>query len=350
MKMPCLSCDILTFTLIFMSIGITYFISFLGKSTQIPQYLYECGWTDERHIIGVVQPRRVAATSVANRVAEEMGSYVGQLVGYAIRFENLVDDDLTKIKFMTDGYLLREMMSDPLLLKYSVIMIDEAHERTLSTDIALGLLKKIIRKRPDLRLVISSATLNAQEFKDFFEMRKMLNKKADTATILSVEGRTYPVEVFFLQNPTPNYVKAAVETVLSIHKSEPDGDVLVFLTGQDEVENAVQMITDGLRELKKSAESLLVLPMYGGLPMSEQMRVFQRTPAGKRKVVVSTNIAEASITINGIVYVVDCGFVKLKAYNADSGLESLVIVPASQASSNQRSGRAGRVRSGNPYS
>ena len=233
-----------------------------GKSTQIPQYLYESGWTNENNIIGVTQPRRVAVTTVASRVAEEMGTFIGQEVGYAIRFDDCSDKSLTKIKYMTDGYLVREMMSDPLLSKYSVIMLDEVHERTLYTDIVIGLLKKILKTRHDLHLIISSATLDANTFQQFFNLKSYLNKKDDTTCIINIEGKSFPVDVFYLQSSVPNYVKACVETVLEIHKNEGDGDILVFLTGQDEVENIVKLITTEVSQLQPKFQNLSVLPFY----------------------------------------------------------------------------------------
>jgi len=320
-----------------------------GKTTQVPQYLYEAGWADADKIIGITQPRRVAVTTVADRVAEEMGTFVGQKVGFSIRFEDCTDKLLTKIKYMTDGYLVREMMSDPLLEKYSVLMLDEVHERTLFTDIVIGLLKKILKRRQDLRLIISSATLDANKYKDFFNLKSHFNKKDDTSVILNVEGRTFPVEIFYTQNSLPNYIQGCVNTVMEIHKNEPTGDILLFLTGQDEVESAVDQINQELLNDKTLQEKLMVLPLYGGLSIQEQLKVFQRTPPNTRKVVVSTNVAEASVTINGIVYVIDCGFVKLRAYNGSTGLDSLVITPTSQASAGQRAGRAGRVRSGKAF-
>lgn len=320
-----------------------------GKTTQVPQYLFEAGWSSADKIIGVTQPRRVAVTTVADRVAEEMGSFVGQTVGFSIRFEDCTDKQLTKIKYMTDGYLVREMMSDPLLNKYSVLMLDEVHERTLFTDIVIGLLKKVLKRRPDLRVIISSATLDASRYKDFFNLKTYFNKNKDTSIILNIEGRMFPVEIFYSQSPIPNYVKGCISTVLDIHKNEPAGDILVFLTGQDEVENAIDSLNQELQNTKVMKEKLLTLPLYGGLSIQEQLKVFQKAPQNTRKVVVSTNLAEASVTINGIVYVVDCGFVKLRAYNGSTGLDSLVINPTSKASADQRAGRAGRVRSGKAY-
>ncbi|KAI4884892.1 hypothetical protein NFI96_013074 [Prochilodus magdalenae] len=328
-----------------------------GKSTQIPQYLLEAGWAAEGKVIGVTQPRRVAATSdphrtttaqVANRVAEERGALLGHEVGYTIRFDDCSDPHATRIKFLTDGMLVREMMADPLLKKYSVLMLDEAHERTLYTDIALGLLKKIQRKRRDLRLIVASATLDAKKFQDFFNLNESGDPSKDTCGILTVEGRTFPVDVFYTVSPVPDYVKATVETVLKIHEAEEDGDVLAFLTGQEEVEKVVSMLQEQARTLSRYGikKHLRVLPMYAGLPYAEQMRVFERMPPTVRKVVVATNIAETSITINGIVFVIDCAFVKLRAYNPRTAIESLVVTPISKASAAQRAGRAGRNRPG----
>ncbi|XP_071957723.1 probable ATP-dependent RNA helicase DHX35 [Antedon mediterranea] len=321
-----------------------------GKSTQIPQYLAEAGWTDSGYVVGVTQPRRVAAITVAQRVAEERGAVLGHEVGYSIRFDDCTDKDATRIKFLTDGYLVREMMEDPLLSKYSVIMLDEAHERTLYTDIAIGLLKKILKKRKDLRVIVASATLDAEAFQNFFNDNDTKDKSKDTAVILTVEGRTFPVDIFYTESPVPNYLRSTVETIIKIHKSNEEGDILAFLTGQDEVDQALQMVIDYARSNKnEKLMKMKALPMYGTLPADEQMKVFERTPPGTRKIVLATNIAETSITVNGIGYVIDSGFVKMRAYDANTGMEGLVIVPVSQASANQRSGRAGRNRSGKTY-
>nr|XP_010589984.1 probable ATP-dependent RNA helicase DHX35 [Loxodonta africana] len=322
-----------------------------GKSTQIPQYLAEAGWTAEGRVVGVTQPRRVAAVTVAGRVAEERGAVLGHEVGYCIRFDDCTDPLATRIKFLTDGMLVREMMVDPLLTKYSAIMLDEAHERTLYTDIAIGLLKKIQKKRGDLRLIVASATLDAEKFRDFFNQNETSDLTRDTCVILTVEGRTFPVDIFYLQSPVPDYIKSTVETVVKIHQTEGDGDILAFLTGQEEVETVVSMLIEQARELARSGmkRHLRVLPMYAGLPSFEQMKVFERVSRSVRKVIVATNVAETSITISGIVYVIDCGFVKLRAYNPRTAIECLVVVPVSQASANQRAGRGGRNRSGKCY-
>uniref|UniRef100_A0A480ZKH8 Probable ATP-dependent RNA helicase DHX35 n=1 Tax=Sus scrofa TaxID=9823 RepID=A0A480ZKH8_PIG len=322
-----------------------------GKSTQIPQYLAEAGWTAEGRVVGVTQPRRVAAVTVAGRVAEERGAVLGHEVGYCIRFDDCTDPLATRIKFLTDGMLVREMMVDPLLTKYSAVMLDEAHERTLYTDIAIGLLKKIQKKRGDLRLIVASATLDAEKFRDFFNQNDTSDPTRDTCVILTVEGRTFPVDIFYLQSPVPDYIKSTVETVMKIHQTEGDGDILAFLTGQEEVETVVSMLIEQARALGRTGmkRHLRVLPMYAGLPSFEQMKVFERVSRSVRKVIVATNVAETSITISGIVYVIDCGFVKLRAYNPRTAIECLVVVPVSQASANQRAGRAGRSRSGKCY-
>lgn len=320
-----------------------------GKTTQIPQYLLKAGWCDSGSQIAVTQPRRIAATSVAARVAEELGTPLGQKVGYSIRFED-VTSAATQIKFVTDGLLLREMLVDPLLKRYSVIMVDEAHERSLSSDVLLSLLKKVLRKRDDLRIVVSSATLNSERFLEFFspdEGEKLWGKnKEEYGMIVGIQGRTHPVEVQYLAEPTNDYVERAIETVMDIHKNEADGDILVFLTGREEIDDGIDILNDRIADLPSTQQKLMPLPLYAGLPTEEQMFVFQKAPTNTRKVIFSTNIAEASVTIDGIVYVVDSGYVKLRAYDARLGIENLNVVPVSRASATQRSGRAGRTRPG----
>ncbi|GFR13080.1 probable ATP-dependent RNA helicase DHX35 [Trichonephila clavata] len=322
-----------------------------GKSTQVPQYLLEAGWLNNDGIIGITQPRRVAATMLASRVSEETDTFVGQIVGYSIRFEDCFTFGKTKIKYMTEGMLINEMMADPLLRSYSVLMLDEIHERSLNSDIILGLVKKIIKKRPSLKLIISSATFEAETIYKFFNKNETQDKTKDTAVIISVEGRNYPVDIHYSLQPVPDYIKASVDTAIKIHLNENPGDILIFLTGQDEVEHAVSVLIDYAREQKMKNDSLkmFVVPLYGSLPMSEQVKAFKPVARAVRKIVVSTNIAEASVTISGIAYVIDCCFVKLKCFNMHSCTDSLVIVPVSQASAEQRAGRAGRVRSGKAY-
>ncbi|XP_055627755.1 probable ATP-dependent RNA helicase DHX35 [Toxorhynchites rutilus septentrionalis] len=316
-----------------------------GKSTQVPQYLYEFGW-QVKGLIGITEPRRISAITLADRVATERGELSGDTVGVSIRFVSKFDPSRTKIKYMTEGILLREMMADPLLTQYGVIIVDEAHERSILTDTALGLLKKIARKRPSLKIIISSATVDAELFQEFYNLKKKGEKK-DTSVILTVEGRMFPYEVFYLNEPCPDYVKATVETVMKIHRNEQRGDVLAFLTGQEEVLKAFDL----LREHNDSSgkDDMMILPMYGTLSNTDQLKVFFSAPKGVRKIILATNIAETSVTIPGIVYVIDCGFVKLNWYSAESTTNSLVVVPTSKAAAEQRAGRAGRVRSGKVY-
>lgn len=327
-----------------------------GKTTQIPQYLKEAGWADGGRVIACTQPRRLAVQTVASRVAEEMDVKLGEEVGYAIRFEDVTNPAATMIKFLTDGVLLREIMNDPLLTKYSVIMVDEAHERSISTDILLGLLKKIQRRRPELRLIISSATIEAKSMSDFFQTSKKHQGLEDhefvpkkVPAILSVEGRGFNVHIHYVVEPVSDYVRATVSTVLSIHEQEPAGDILVFLTGQDDIDAAIRLLTEEAHASRKISSGLIVLPLYSSLPRADQDLVFSPTPRGKRKVVISTNIAETSLTLEGVVYVVDSGFSKQQFYNPISDIENLVVVPISKASARQRAGRAGRVRPGKCY-
>ncbi|KAI9753468.1 MAG: hypothetical protein M4579_005152 [Chaenotheca gracillima] len=322
-----------------------------GKTTQIPQFLEQAGWCADGKVIAVTQPRRVAATTVAARVAEEMGCKLGEEVGYSIRFEDVTSAS-TRIKFLTDGMLLREALVDPLLSRYSVIMVDEAHERSLSTDVLLGILKKISKKRKDLRIVVSSATLQAEDFLRFFAGPKTdPDSKAEGAEeevgrIISLEGRMYPVDTLYLEEPSEDYVERAVQTVFDIHTKELEGDILVFLTGREEIERATELIADRSVSLHPKAPSLLPLPLYAGLSTEQQLYVFEPAPEDTRKVILSTNIAEASVTISGIVYVIDSGFVKLRAFNPSTGIETLTATPVSKASATQRAGRAGRTKPG----
>ncbi|XP_044016696.1 probable ATP-dependent RNA helicase DHX35 isoform X2 [Aphidius gifuensis] len=299
-------------------------------------------------MIGITEPRRVAATSLANRVADERGCVLGTEVGYSIRFDDSTDSS-TRIKFMTEGILLREMMGDPLLTNYCIIILDEVHERTLLTDIIMGLLKKILRKRKSLKVIVSSATVDAQELCDFFNSNTKKNSAKDTATILSVEGRLYPVDIFYVDEPVADYVKAVVDTALKIHEDEESGDILAFLTGMDEVDRAVSLLQDHAKIVKEGKLKMMPLAMYGSLPNSEQLKVFWLAPRDTRKIIIATNIAETSITIPNINYVIDCGFVKIPWFEIETQTNSLIIAPVSKASANQRAGRAGRVRSGKAY-
>lgn len=316
-----------------------------GKTTQIPQFVL---FDELPHLYGKIvactQPRRVAAMSVARRVADEMDVDLGDEVGYSIRFED-VTSQKTILKYMTDGMLLREAMNDSTLQRYSTIILDEAHERTLATDILMGLLKGVAESRPDLKIIIMSATLDAQKFQTYF----------NNAPLLAVPGRTHPVEIFYTPEPERDYLEAAIRTVLQIHHTEPEGDILLFLTGEEEIEDACRKITlevdEGVRA--DAAGPMKVYPLYGTLPPAQQQKIFEPAPKSRiaggrpgRKVVVATNIAETSLTIDGIVYVIDPGFSKQKVYNPRIRVESLLVSPISKASAQQRAGRAGRTRPG----
>ncbi len=313
-----------------------------GKTTQIPQFCLYNGFADDGKIIGCTQPRRVAAMSVAARVAEELDVVLGEEVGYTIRFEDMSSSQ-TKLKYLTDGMLLREAMTDPLLSRYSVLILDEAHERTVSTDVLMGLLKEIMAKREDLKVVIMSATLDAGKFQGYF----------NGAPLMKVPGRKFPVELFYTPQPEKDYFEAAIRTVLQIHTCEPPGDVLLFLTGEQEIEDAVRKIQADCDSLGPAFGPVSVLPLYSTLPPQAQQRIFEPAPPARkpggpagRKIIVSTNIAETSLTIDGIVYVVDPGFSKQNVYNPRTRVESLLVTPISRASADQRMGRAGRTQPG----
>lgn len=349
-----------------------------GKTTQLLQYLYEEGFhlgpkarerllttpagtaasskvkaeansEGDRAIVDeeqeeelrliCTQPRRIAAISVAERVAQEVGCPCGSVVGYKVRFDDKTGP-LTRILFVTDGMMLKEFTNDPDLSSVGAIMVDEAHERSLSTDILLGLLRDVIRRNPNLKVIVASATINAEKFSDFF----------DKAPVFTVSGRTYPVELFYSDEPVADYVTESAQTVLGLHLSKPlPGDVLVFLPGQDAIETCAETLQSYVAEAKGHLRPLLILPIYSSMPPKEQARIYERTPPGTRKVVIATNIAETSITIDGAVYVVDCGLCKQDYYNPQAMVEELRVVPTSQASATQRAGRAGRTQPGECY-
>nr|XP_049705986.1 probable ATP-dependent RNA helicase DHX35 isoform X1 [Helicoverpa armigera] len=326
-----------------------------GKSTQVPQYLHEIG-----HKVCVTQPRVAAAVSLACRVADERGDQLGEGVGYAAASTNCRNTG-TGIVFMTEGVLLREMFASPLLMQYSCIILDEVHERTQMTDVLMGLLKKIIKKRKNLKLIVSSATMDAEFLRDFFNLTEKKENKASTSTILSMQGRTHPIDVFYSEEPVPDYVKATVDTVIKIHENEPFGDILAFLTSQEEIQTALETLqayadTNNATNKHRShfpsgikAADMLPVPMYGSLPHYRQVKVFQRTDNNQRKVILATNIAETSVTVPGVVYVIDSGFHKLPYFDPAVGVESLAVTPISKNNATQRAGRAGRTSRGKCY-
>ncbi|KAM3875439.1 putative ATP-dependent RNA helicase DHX40 [Diretmus argenteus] len=326
-----------------------------GKTTQLPQYLHQAGfWKDGK--IGVTQPRRVAAITVAQRVAHEMGCTVGREVGYQVRFDDCTSQD-TVVKYMTDGCLLREILADPGLPQYSVVILDEAHERSLNTDILLGLLKKIF-SNPDkatkgrslpLRVVVMSATLETDKLSAFL----------GHCPVFTIPGRTFPVISKFGSAVGPkdtdssSYAKEVVKVALDVHTSEMAGDILVFLTGKSEIEKACDLLYEKAESIDyrydvqdQTVEGLLILPLYGSMPTDQQRQIFQAPPPGIRKCVVATNIAATSLTIDGIKYIIDSGFVKQLNHNSRVGMDILEVVPISKSEAQQRAGRAGRTSAG----
>ena len=317
-----------------------------GKTTQIPQFILESGIVDPNLKIICSQPRRIAAIGVATRVAKELDVETGGVVGYSVRFNVKVTEE-TKLIYMTDGILLHEFVTDPWVSNYGLIIIDEAHERNVNTDIILGLLKILIPKRKDLKVIIMSATLESNKFTDYFKFGDAEVPRLD------IPGRLFNVNVIYSDNPISNYLNEAVKTVCDIHLEKPPGGILLFLTGQEEIVTACSRISDIIsrEEAKRGIENKppLVCPLYAELPPRQQELAFQPVEDGVRKIIVCTNIAETSVTIDGIVYVVDSGFVKQSQYDPDRHMNRLVVVPISKASANQRKGRAGRTREGVCY-
>ena len=315
-----------------------------GKTTQIPQFCLLDGFASNG-LVACTQPRRVAAMSVSARVSDELDVKLGEEVGYSIRFEN-VTSSKTKLKYLTDGMLLREAMNDADLKQYSCIVIDEAHERTVSTDVLMGLLKEISERRKDLKIIVMSATLDAGKFQKYF----------NNAPLMKVPGRLFPVEIFYTPEPEKDYFEAAIRTVLQIHECEDDGDILLFLTGEQEIEDACRKLTEESEKFGPTVGKLLCVPLYSTLTPKAQQKIFDKAPGpaykggpNGRKCVVSTNIAETSLTIDGIVFVVDPGFSKQNVFNPRTRVESLLVTPISRASAQQRAGRAGRTRPGKSF-
>lgn len=301
-----------------------------GKSTRIPRYIYESFNSGTNSgMIGITQPRRIAAITLARRVSQEMKSgQVGQLVGYSVRFDECYHPKKTKIKYLTDGMLLRECVTDPLLSQYNWICLDEAHERTLRTDILFGILKQLLlaRKSNPLKLIIMSATIDTKLFLNYFS-------NSCNVSIMHIEGRQYPIRIYYTQTSQEDYVESALITIFQIHKESPSGDILVFLTGQEEIDHLSRII-------QERDKTILTIPLYAALTPQQQYKAFE--PSTIRKVILATNIAETSVTIPNIRYVIDTGVAKMRLYHPKEGFESLAITPISRSSAKQRCGRAGR--------
>eukprot|EP00929_Paragymnodinium_shiwhaense_P057689 TRINITY_DN28886_c0_g1_i1.p1 TRINITY_DN28886_c0_g1~~TRINITY_DN28886_c0_g1_i1.p1 ORF type:complete len:1278 (+),score=412.96 TRINITY_DN28886_c0_g1_i1:193-4026(+) len=303
-----------------------------GKTTQLTQYVHEGGYT-VNGLVGCTQPRRVAAVSVAKRVSEEMGTELGKKVGYAIRFEDITSDE-TIIKYMTDGVLLRESLLEPDLDKYSCVIMDEAHERSLNTDVLFGILRKVVARRIDFRLIVTSATMDSDKFANFF----------GGVPTFHIPGRTFPVDTLYARSTATDYVDAAVQQALAIHVGQGEGDILIFMTGQEDIEATCVLLADRVQSVGEGVPGLTILPIYSQLASDLQAKIFEASEL--RKIIVATNIAETSLTVDGIKFVIDTGYCKLKTYNAKMGMDSLQVTPVSQANANQRRGRAGRTGPG----
>jgi ATP-dependent RNA helicase DHX33 len=295
-------------------------------------------------MIACTQPRRVAAITVAMRVSNEISCELGTTVGYSVRFEDVTSSD-TKIKYMTDGMLLRESLNDALLLRYSVVILDEIHERTLHTDILMGIVKQAQKERikkglKQLKLILMSATMDVDQFSKYF----------NNAPVLYLEGRQHKVDVFHSSIEQNDYLNSAIQTVFQIHRLAPlNEDILVFLTGQEEIESTCRTINDINKKSLKNTLPMIVLPFYAALPSNKQLKVFEDTGDNCRKVILSTNIAETSLTIPRIKYVVDTGMIKAKIYTPESNLEILKVHKISKSQAWQRTGRAGREQPGICY-
>lgn len=348
-----------------------------GKSTQITQYLYENGWASNNFQVVCTQPRRIAAQTLAQRVSQEVGCTLGDVVGYSVRFDNVFSEQNTRIKYVTDGMLLREAtLQDPLLSRYSVVIVDEAHERSLNSDTLLGILKKIRRKRPDLRIIVCSATIDAQAFLDFFippsQQQSQSNRKrrwgprigqstddnkeeASGGCIISVDGRQHPVDILYLNEPVADYIRSTVETALNIHRTEGNsaGDLLCFLPSAEDIDTAIRLADEyESADTNPKTKQVAFLPLYGNLPYHMQAVVFKPKSASEqaiRRIIFATNIAETSVTVPDVTHVIDCGYAKLPYFDAKTGFDRLIVSPISQASARQRAGRAGRVQSGKCY-
>ncbi|XP_043488176.1 ATP-dependent RNA helicase DHX33 [Polistes fuscatus] len=315
-----------------------------GKTTQIPQLLLSSGIVGVGGRVGITEPRRVAAVSIARRVAQEQGVETGKLVGYCVRFEDVTSPQ-TRIKYLTDGMMVREAMTDEILSDYSVVILDEAHERSVQTDVLLGVAKRAqnlrkLKNLPPLKLLIMSATMDADKFAKYFH-----------APVLYIEGRQHPVKIYHAVNSQEDYTFSSMVTAFQIHRETPaNEDILVFLTGQEEIETAVASARQVARQLDgKGYPPLRVFPLYSALPTNQQLEAFKAAPPGMRKLIFSTNVAETSITIGGIRHVIDTGMVKARTHHPTTGLDVLKVEQISKAQAWQRTGRAAREASGKCY-
>ncbi|NCC12493.1 MAG: ATP-dependent RNA helicase [Spirochaetia bacterium] len=304
-----------------------------GKTTQIPLILHEAGYADALQV-GITQPRRIATLSVSEFIKKQVGKD-DDFVGYKMRFEDTTGPN-TRIKVMTDGILLMELKADPLLKNYSVILVDEAHERSLNIDFILGLLKSVMHERPDFKVIISSATINTKIFSEFF----------DNAPIVSIDARIYPVDVRYrpLERESLDFQVEEITKIVMTEAKKHSGDILVFMSGEFDITTTVNALY-----MADPDKLLEIYPLFGRLSKEEQEAVFNETSPGKTKVVVATNIAETSVTIDGITTVIDCGIAKINFYNQKDFTTSLVPLPTSRSSSEQRKGRAGRTGPGVCY-
>ncbi|CAD1472068.1 unnamed protein product [Heterotrigona itama] len=315
-----------------------------GKTTQIPQLLLSSGIAGTSGCIGITQPRRVAAVSVARRVALEQGVETGKLVGYCVRFEDVTSSQ-TRIKYLTDGMMVREAMTDEILSDYSVVILDEAHERSVQTDVLLGVARRAqnlrkLKNLPPLKLLVMSATMDVDKFSKYFQ-----------APALYLEGRQHPVKIYHAVKSQEDYAFSALVTAFQIHRDSPaNEDILVFLTGQEEIEAAVLSARQVAKQLDgQGYPPLKVFPLYSALPTHQQLEAFKPSAPGMRKLILSTNVAETSVTIGGIRHVIDTGVVKARTHQPTTGLDVLRVEKVSKAQAWQRTGRAGRETAGKCY-
>lgn len=364
-----------------------------GKSTQIPQFLVNESWcrptptaivqedgsrreTTVGGCIAITQPRRVAAISLARRVADEMGTPLGSSspaskVGYSVRFDTSTSPG-TRIKFLTEGMLLQEMLNDPWLTRYSTVVVDEVHERGVNVDLVLGFLRRMVsgtlegRGGVPLKTVVMSATADMESLQGFFKegLQPMPvnggtkssgsaeddKLASDDIAVCHIKGRQFPVKTIYSPEPVHDFVDAALKVIFQIHYKEPmPGDILVFLTGQETVEALEHLVNEYTIGMDPSLPKVQVLPLFAALPQTAQQRVFLPAPPRTRKVILATNIAETSVTVSGVRFVVDCGKAKVKQFRSRLGLDSLLVKPISKSAAIQRRGRAGREAPGQCY-